>query len=262
MQNKILFIVWNGEIKFLQNSTMDHKEWFLSLGGKIEDYDNVIRGYIMEEKIIFFKANLNYDSEVIDFATKMGNKIKNQLNAPHYKVCCGINPGQNGSKWEPILVLNDQDLEGYKTEEQLEKEKQLQNQTNDNSTTSPLIEFKNDMEDPNFRKYATTFTLVLFGIAILAKIIMVNNKTLMTNNRWNYMLILFQSIGFILTIVGYNQKLSKTKYFGIVASVASFFLFDLVDIIVGAVNLFFTIDQSYIVKTGDLIKKLLHIKKK
>ena len=35
---KILFIYYNNEIKYLTNSNMDHKEWFLSLGGKDELY--------------------------------------------------------------------------------------------------------------------------------------------------------------------------------------------------------------------------------
>ena len=63
MNQKILFIIYNGEIKFLQNSPMDHREWYQSLGGNMEEYDNVIRGYIIDNMIIFFKANLNYDNE-------------------------------------------------------------------------------------------------------------------------------------------------------------------------------------------------------
>ena len=227
MDHKILFIVWNGEIKFLQNSTMDHKEWYLSLGGNLEDYDNVIRGYIVEDKIIFFKANLNYDTEVIDFATKMGFTMKQQLNQPSYKICCGINPGHDGVKWEPILVLKDEDLQGYKTEEEMAKEKkefekQIATQMS-NQETGPIIEFKNNIEDPKFRRYATLFTLTLFIIAIIEKAILVNNKTLMTSNRWNTLLIGGQALFFVLTMIGYNQKSSKTKYFGILASILSFF---------------------------------------
>ena len=264
MNNRILFIVINGEIKFIQNTTMDHREWYQSLGGNMDEYENVIRGYIMDNKIIFFKANLNYDSEVIDFATKMGIPMRNQLNHPEYKICCGIDPGHDGNKWEEIITLNDKDLVGYKSEEEIEKEKQELDKrlAEASSNTAPLIEFKNNIEDPKFRKYATTFTLVLFGIAIVAKIIMVNNKTLMTDNRWNYLLIMFQSAGFILTMLGYMQKWSKTKYFGLMASVASFFLFDLIDLIVGAINLLFTIDQSYILKTVDFFKKLFEKLKK
>ena len=150
MEDKILFIVFNGEIKFLQNSTMDHKEWFLSLGGNMDNYDNTIRGYIMNNMIIFFKANLNYDDEVIDFATKNGLKIQELINKPDYKICCGINPGHDGIKWEPILILNDKDLEGYKSEEQIQEEqKQLQKQAqkqilDQGRETTPVIELKND----------------------------------------------------------------------------------------------------------------------
>ena len=264
MNNRIMFIVINGEIKFIQNTTMDHKEWYQSLGGDMNIYDNVIRGYIMDNKIIFFKANLSYDTEVIDFATKMGYKMKQQLNHPEYKVCCGIDPGHEGNKWEAIITLNDQDLEGYKSEEEIAKEKQELDQrlAQANAEVNPLIEFKNDIADPKFRRYATFFTLILFGVAILAKIIMVNNKTLMTENRWNYLLIMFQSAGFICTMLGYMLKWPKTKYFGLLASVASFFLFDLIDLIVGAINLLFTVDQSYILKTVEFFKKIFQKLKK
>ncbi len=126
MEERILFIVFDGEVKFIKTSTMDHKEWFLSLGGNIDDYDNVIRGYVLEGMLCFFKANLNYDDEVIKFATKYGLKMKNQLNMPDLKICCGIEPGHDGSKWEPILILQDKDLEGFKTAENVEKEKKEQ----------------------------------------------------------------------------------------------------------------------------------------
>ena len=41
MNNRILFLIYNNEVKYLQNSNMDHREWFLSLGGKPEEYDNL-----------------------------------------------------------------------------------------------------------------------------------------------------------------------------------------------------------------------------
>ena len=33
MDNKIQFMIINGDVQYLQNSTMDHREWFISLGG-------------------------------------------------------------------------------------------------------------------------------------------------------------------------------------------------------------------------------------
>ena len=280
MEDKILFIVFNGEIKFLKDASIDHREWYLSLGGNIEEYPNVIRGYITEGKLIFFKEDLKYDSEVIDFATKMAIPMKKQLNQPDLKVCCGINPGHDGVKWEPILVLKDQDLDGYeapaegvpelsediilkraeaKADEEIERiQKEVQTtppaQAAEQIPVEPVIEFKNDMQDEKFTKYALKFTVILLIVAAIVKIILINNKTMPTSNRWNMLLILVQIGGLIVSIVGYSQKMTKTKYFSLAASVASIFMFDLVDIIIGVLNLLFTIDQNYVVQIIDFLK--------
>ena len=262
MNDRILFIVINDQIQFLQNSTMDHREWYISLGGNMEEYDNVIRGYITEGKIIYFKANLNYDDEVIAFAMKTGLKIKNQLNQPNYKVCCGINPGHDGTKWEPILVLNDTDLEGYKTEEQIQAEqKKMEQQAQlaalkDDSTES-IVQFKNNTEDPKFIRSATIFTIILLIIALIPKTIMMDNKTFMVSNRWNFLLMVVQIGGMILSIVGYRKKMSKAKFFALASSAASIFMFDIVDIIIGILNLFFTMDYTTLIKLVESMKNLL-----
>lgn len=264
MDNRILFMVFNGEVKFIQNTEMDHREWYISLGGNMEEYDNVIRGYIMDGMMIFFKANLNYDTEVIDFATKMGLKMRNMLNQPELKICCGINPGHDGVKWEPILTLNDTDLEGFKTEEQLEAEakeqEKLQKQAEQEMVpVEPILEFKNDTDDPEFIKNATSFTTILIVAAIVVKVIMILTKKLLMGNRWNVILVVGQIGAFLLTIVGYKKKMPQTKYFALAASVASCFMFDLGDIIIGALNFMFTIDHTYINGLMEFIKKTVKV---
>ena len=266
MNDKILFIVINDEIKFLQNSTMDHREWYISLGGDLNKYDDVIRGYIMKGKIIFFKANLNYDKEVIDFATKMGIPIRNQINQPSYKICCGINPGHDGSAWEPILTIADEELVGYKSPEELEQEALLaekkRKQEELGTVEGPLVEFRNDTNDPAFIKYATTFTIIMIVIAILAKIIFIATKTLDSSNRWISLLMLIQIGGLIGTIVGYQKKFPQTKYIAFASAIASIFMFDIIDIIIGILNGLFTVDQSYIIKLMQIIKNLINKIKK
>lgn len=288
MEEKILFIVIDGEIKFLKTSTMDHKEWYQSLGGDPELYDNVIRGFVMEGKLIFFKANLNYDSEVIDFATKMAIPMKKQLNQPDLKVCCGIEPGHDGQKWEAILTLKEEDLDGYvapvsaapsnQTEdiilhrndppttpgagpipempEQLEIQKQkeeeekklLEQQLAQQTPAEPIIEFKNDLNDPEFIKAAVKFTIILIVAAVVAKILLVATGKLDTSSRGNTLLIFIQIGGLIFSIVGYNQKLNKTKYIALASAAASVFLFDIMDIVIGVLIFLFTIDHTYVKK--------------
>ena len=74
MNNRILFLIYNNEVKYLQNSNMDHREWFLSLGGKQEEYEQLIRGFIMDGKVLFFKGSeFKYDNE---------NEIENYVEKP------------------------------------------------------------------------------------------------------------------------------------------------------------------------------------
>ena len=256
MKNRWLFIVVNDEIKFMLDDGTDHKEWYQSLGGDMAEYDNVIRGYVMEGKIIYFKANLNYDGEVIEFATKTGIKMKQQLNDNSLKVCCGIEPGRDGAKWEPILVLKDEDLDGYQSEEEIqkaiedeEKKKMIESLKDENA--KPIVEFKNDEDDPRFIKLATTFTLVMIGLAFLSKLFLIHNRTMQMSNRWNSLLVIGQFGGFVLTFVGYRTKTSKTKLFAFISSVASIFMFDFIDIIIGILTALFTMDHKLVLKMLD-----------
>ena len=260
MDERIMFIVYDGEVKFIKSSTMDHREWFLSLGGNMDDYDNVIRGYVLEGMLFFFKANLNYDDEVISFATKMGLRMKQQLNMPDLKICCGIEPGHDGSKWEPILILKDEDLEGYKSEEDIEKEKkELEKEALRQQNTlsnDPIIEFKNNRDDPNFIKFANKFTIIIIVLAIISKLIMIHNKTMMLDNGWNKLLVFVQIGGFTLSLIGYNKKLSKTLIFGLAATIASVVMFDFIDVVIGCLYIAFLADYTNIIKFYDFLKKI------
>ena len=256
MNERILFIIINDEIKFLTNPNKDHREWFLELGGKEEDYQKVIKGYIMDGMIVFFKENFNYDMEVINLAKKCAPLIRKQLGRPNLKVCCGIQPGQNGSKWEPIMTLTEEELaeaeidveqeqrELLRREEERKRQEEIRSRVTDNK----IIEFKNDWEDPKFIKYATTFTLIILLAAAITKIILILNKTIILEyNRWIQLLIMVQLISPIITIIGYRLKRPNAKYCGIATTIASFFFFDIFDIIIGAFNLFFTVDHKYII---------------
>lgn len=251
MNNKILFMIYNDEIKFLTNSEMDHREWYLSLGGDINNYDNVIRGFVVNNKIIFFKANLMYDQEVIDMASRCAPVMKQQLKNPNLTVCCGITPGMNGAEWEPILTLKDEELTGFS----IKMDKPIKEETKDipkeEVELQPILDFKNNYKDPKFIKFATIFSIVILILTIVSKIILINTKKIETTSSWNILLIVLQVLFIILSIIGYNRRNDKTKYIGILASASLFFMFDIYDIVLGALNLFFTIDQGYILKLID-----------
>ena len=291
MEERILFIVFNGEVKFIKTATMDHREWYISLGGNMDEYDDVIRGYVMEGKLIFFKADLKYDNEVIDFATKMAIPMKKQLNQPDLKVCCGISPGKDGAKWEPILELKESDLDGYvkpaepipevaedvilqrnatiettptlepipEMPEQLEiakkqAEEAAKQAEEQGPPPEPLFEFKNNIQDPEFIKAATKFTIIMLVLAVIAKVILHVTGKIPEGSRGITLLMIVQIGGLIFSIVGYNQKLNKTKYFALAATIASVLFFDIIDIVIGALVFLFTVDATYIRKIMDFMK--------
>ena len=262
MQEKILFMIFNNEIKFLNNSDMDHREWFLSLGGNMEDYEQTIRGFIMEGKLIYFKADLKYDNEVIDIAIKTANLIRKQVKNENLKVCCGINPGHDGEKWEAILTLKEEDLDGYvpPVDEEEEKRKQEQKQKQAEmlkqiEPTEPIIEFENNFEDPEFIEYATKFTGVLLVVALVAKLIYISKKMLFLSDRGTVLLIVAQMAFFALTIVGYNKKMPQAKYFALGASASSVLMFNLIDIVIAILNFIFTVNQNSIKTMIAFLKK-------
>ena len=99
MDNKIQFMIINGDVQYLQNSTMDHREWFISLGGNPADFEQVIRGFIMDNKIVFFKGlNFNYDQQVMNAAIIYSERIKQAMNNQNLEVYCGITISSYGAK--------------------------------------------------------------------------------------------------------------------------------------------------------------------
>lgn len=255
MDNKVLFIILNNQIHYSQDPKMDHKELYNYFGGDPNNYEKIIRGFIYKDKIIFFKYDLSYDKEVIDMACKCAPLIKEQFKNPYLKVCCGINPGQNGSSWEPIMTLNDNELTGFTANNQENnKDKELERQQRIEAPNEAIIEFKNNYEDPKFIKFATIFTIVIIVLSVISKVIISLTRGI-DFSGWLLLLLVSQFVLLILTIVGYLKKLPSAKYIGIAASLSIIFMFNIFDVIIGIINLLFTIDQGYILKAITAGKK-------
>lgn len=238
---KILLMYYNNEIKYLTNSNMDHLEWFISLGGNKSLYDNLVRGFVMDGKIVFFKGqDFRYDQEVIDVARNNGLAIRKKLNNNNLIVCCGILPGLPGQRWEPIMILNDNELIDYEKKDELSK-----NNFSKNFQEGPILELKNDLNDEKFIKTATILTIIILILCILAKIILIARKQLNTTNFFEILLIIIQIGSLIGTLYGYKTKKDYTKYLSIVAAIALVFSFDLIDIIIGIIYFVFSVDQNY-----------------
>ena len=258
MNDRILFIIYNNQIQYCHDSNFDHRFFYQSLGGNPNDYENTIKGYIFKDKIIFFKNNLTYDEEVIDMAKRCAPAMKQQLNNPYLKVCCGINPGQNGTAWEPILTLNDNELTGYVTDktiaEQKQKEQEAIRRQKIARETTTVVDFKNNYDDPKFIKFAVIFTLIIIMLTLLSKgyLFFIKKEDITGLTK---LLSIAQIILLVGSLFGYLQKKEYSKYLGIGATITLVMMFNIIDIIIGVILFLFTIDQGYILNMISVSKK-------
>ena len=251
MDNKILFMIINNEVKYSQDSNMDHREWYNSLGLDQNNFDNIIRGYIIDNKIVFFKgSNFNYDEEVIRSAKAFGPNIIATYNNPSLEVYCGAIITQGGTKWEPVLHLKKEELvvEQPKPIEKKEKSKEY-------VETGPILEFKNDYNDDKFCKRAMVVTSIVLVLTIIIKVILFSKKEILQlGNSMDVLLALAQIVLLIIIIYGYSKKLPITKYLAITASALLILTLDFWDVLLGILFFVFSIDQGYFEKIITAIK--------
>lgn len=246
MNNRILFMIIGNEVKYLQNSTMDHREWYLSLGHDPNQYENLIRGFVENNRIIFYKgSSFSYDDEVIRAAKMFTPNIRFTCNNPSLEVYCGIT-FQVGDKWEPIMKLNENEITGFTQEAPKEEKPKEVNAANNGG---PIIELKNDFDDAKFRKVAVIVTGIVLVITIIIKILLFQQKTVLNTRNFTDILLMIAQIGLLgVTIYGYLTKKSFAKYSGIVASLLLVLTLDLMDVIVGILYFLFCIDQNIFIK--------------
>lgn len=255
--NRVLFMIVNNQIKYLTGSDMDHREWYNSLGLDINNFDNIVRGYVIDNKIIYFKGMMfNYDEEVIKAARVFTPSIRSYLGNPSLEVYCGIIVNGQGQKWEPVLRINENEITGFV------QTKPVEIKNKEYIETGPVLELKNNYEDPKFIKTATIVTLIVLVLTLVLKIILFSKQELLqTRNSFDILLSIAQigSLGFV--IYGYNKKISYTKYIGIIASILIVLTLDVFDIIIGFLYFLFSIDQNYFIKVINFIKSIINKKK-
>lgn len=255
--NRVLFMIVNNQIKYLTGSDMDHREWYNSLGLDINNFDNIVRGYVIDNKIIYFKGMMfNYDEEVIKAARVFTPSIRSYLGNPSLEVYCGIIVNGQGQKWEPVLRINENEITGFV------QTKPVEIKNKEYIETGPVLELKNNYEDPKFIKTATVVTLIVLVLTLVLKIILFSKQELLqTRNSFDILLSIAQigSLGFV--IYGYNKKISYTKYIGIIASILIVLTLDVFDIIIGVLYFLFSIDQNYFIKVINFIKSIINKKK-
>lgn len=249
MSDKILFMIINNEIKFLENSDMDHREWYQSLGLDVNVFDQIVRGYVLEHKIVFFKGLFNYDEEVIKMARMFSPAIRDYCHDTSLEVYCGIVVQSYGSKWEPVLRIAENEITGIPVQTNtVEKKEKVPVQT------GPILEFKNDYNDDNFVKRAVAVTVVVLIATIIVKIMLFSKgEILKVTNFSDWLFALIQVALLIVVIKSYKEKKPYTKYLALVASISLAFTLNFWDVLIGILYFIFSVDQGYFDKISNLI---------
>lgn len=257
--NKIMFMIVNDDVAYLQNSEMDHREWYISLGLNPDEYENVIRGFVMDGKIVFFKGStFSYDADVMKAAKVYGARMRKTLNNQELGICCGIMINGYNSKWEPIVKINDDELVPLESDE-----KYLT--LSDFIPKDDVVDFKNNYSDASFRKRAILATLITIILSIIIKVILVSTNKMYMSKFGDFIIVASQIIFLFSFIVGCLLKKNGAKLFGIAASLSLLLTFDILDLILGVTYFLFIVDEKFFSKfiafSKGMIGKLKNLKK-
>ena len=105
-KERIAFLIINDSVLFLENSGMSHKEWFESLKIDTVDFEQVVRGYVKDNNIVFYKGDFIYDDEVIKKAYEFYKHIMEKTHLHNADVYCGVQKGKVGEVWKFIKKLD------------------------------------------------------------------------------------------------------------------------------------------------------------
>ena len=106
-KSRIAFIIWKKQVMFLKNSTLSHLQWAQSLGIDKNEFNCLTRGYILNNDIVFYKGNFEFDEQVIEDAKIFANTIKTEFSLPYAKIYAGLIVGKIGTIYPPNKHLFD-----------------------------------------------------------------------------------------------------------------------------------------------------------
>lgn len=101
-KSRIAFMIINDEVLYLVNSTKSHIEWFETLNLNSLDFNEIVRGYVRENLIVFYKGDFEYDEKVYEHADWFSNKIIDDLGVDNPLIYVGVKKGDIGEIWEPM----------------------------------------------------------------------------------------------------------------------------------------------------------------
>jgi len=106
-KQRVAFIILDNDILYLQNSRLSHLQWAQSIGINESKFNSLTRGYVLNNNIVFYKGNFDFDDHVIEDAYKYANSIKSKLSLNQAKVYAGLIIGEVGTIYPPQKHLFD-----------------------------------------------------------------------------------------------------------------------------------------------------------
>lgn len=104
-KKRTAFIVVDKKVLYLTDSTMSHYQWATSLGLDIEKFNDLTRGFVQENLIVFYKGNFQYDENVIKDAENYAFEIMQFCKLKNAQIYVGMKVGKIGEKWSPDKYL-------------------------------------------------------------------------------------------------------------------------------------------------------------
>ena len=101
------FIIWKKQVLFLKNSTLSHLQWAQTLGIDIKEFNCLTRGYVLDNDIVFYKGNFEYDEQVTNDAKCFAETIKKECSLTFAKVYAGVIVGKIGTLFPKDKFLFD-----------------------------------------------------------------------------------------------------------------------------------------------------------
>jgi len=100
-KHRIAFIILKKQVLFLKNSTLSHLQWAKTLGIDKNEFNCLTRGYVLNNNIVFYKGNFDFDKQVIEDARTFANTIKSNCSLTCAKVYAGLIVGPIGTIYPP-----------------------------------------------------------------------------------------------------------------------------------------------------------------
>ena len=106
-QQRTAFIIWDNNVKYLKNSKLSHLQWAKELEIDETQFNSLTRGYVLNNNIVFYKGNFEYDEQVITDANTFAPQILKECLLEKAKVYVGLVIGEIGTIYQPDKYLFD-----------------------------------------------------------------------------------------------------------------------------------------------------------